>query len=181
MVNRVLLMKIKQISQLLYWVLLVFIVGISIMWSLFFVSIDNFGRVLHKNAPFIIQWQTVETWQLYLSACLLFVPVAIFLWGVHNLRKLFRAFNKGEYFDIQNVSKVKNFSLSLVASAVLQTILISIVSVIMSINHPEGQQQLSLSITSQMVFIIVLGLIFYAMSKILLEAHAIYEENKEFV
>lgn len=174
-------MSIQSLSRILSMLSLLPIVGIPIMWVYFLWKIDEFAEVILTNAGFSIQWSTVETYQLYI-VCLSKAAVGMILvWGLLSLRKVFIAFTNGQIFVHQNILYIKHFSATLIFTAITGVLTTILASVILSLNHPAGQKTLSISIGGQEIWIMMIGLTFWLIAKILRKASLLENENKQFV
>lgn len=174
-------MSIHTTSKLLYRLLLIPLSFIPALWGYFLFSIEEFAQVAKMNLSFAIQWNTVVAWQLYVTWLVTLIPATIVFWGLMNLRRAFYAFSENDVFNMTNVTLVKRFAFALILSAVLKTLMMSVVSVVLSANHPAGQKMLSLLFSSYDLVTIFVGLMFWLVAKILIQAHALSEENKQFI
>lgn len=134
-----------------------------------------------KSVEFAIQWRTVELWQLYLLCVLAAVPSMLIVWGLLRLRQTFFAFKQQSIFKISNAVNVKHFALMLILAPIIQFFIRPLSSILLSVNHPAGQKVLSISFNSYDIFTFLIGLVFWLIAKILIEANALSEENKAFV
>ncbi|MEM0909557.1 MAG: DUF2975 domain-containing protein [Pseudomonadota bacterium] len=174
-------MSVKHLSILLYWLLLLAIFIPVATWSYFIIDIRGFLDVAVENVSYPVQWESIETWQLYLTCLLNAIPAIVVIWGIINLRRMLLAFSNDTIFDIQNVVYIKRFALALVLAPCLNAFVKACSSVVLSIHHPPGQKTLSIDLSSVDFYIVLVGLVFWLIGKILIKAHALALENKAFI
>lgn len=174
-------MTVQRLSTLLYWLLLLPVLGIPLMWLFFTLSIGSFKDLAINSVEYNIQWQTVEVWQLYVTGFVLAIPSMILVWGLTRLRVTFRAFAQQKIFEFSNVVNVKHFALALIWAPIINIFVRPLSSVLLSVNHPAGEKVLSVSFNSYDISTFLIGLIFWLIAKILIEANALSQENKAFV
>jgi hypothetical protein len=109
------------------------------------------------------------------------LPSLVVIWGVVHLRQTFRAFSQNAIFELTNVLNVKRFAFALMLAPIINTIVRPVTSVMLSLNHPPGEKVLSVSFNSADIPTFLIGLVFWLLAKILLEASILAQENNEFV
>ncbi len=174
-------MSVNTTSHFLYWLLLAPLLLIPAMWGYFLISIEDFAQLAKMNLPLAIKWNTVASWQYYLVWSITLVPALIILWGLFNLRRAFHAFSRNDVFNMQNVTYIKRFALALIAGAVLKTCIIPMISVVFSLNHPPGEKILSIQFSSNDFAMFAIGMVFWVIAKILIQANELSTENQQFV
>ena len=171
----------KQLSLVISWgsaLLMLCIPGYGIYLLL---DISRFSASLHQALQLPIQWQTVQSWQLY---TLLGVTVsfwAITVAALFFLRRAFSAFAKGELFTAENSRSIRVFAVLVFAQALTKPLQGAIASVVLSLNHPEGQRMLSVTLGSDTVQTIGLSIILWIVAELLIHAHRLENENQQFV
>ncbi|GLR72649.1 DUF2975 domain-containing protein [Agaribacter marinus] len=174
-------MSIQHLSKLLYWLLLSPIAGLLCMWGYFLASIDSFQALAKQEVAYAIQWHTVDAWQLYLTCVIAMIPSVILVWGLFYLRKAFFAFQQNRIFEMTNVVHIKRFAISLILVAIAGTLANIFAGLILSIQHPSGQKILSIQFKSYDLSTLLIGLVFWLIAKILIQANDISKENQSFV
>jgi len=174
-------MSIQGLSRILSMLSLLPLLGIPSIWVYFLWQIDAFAEIAMANAAFSIQWNTVVPYQLYIVCLMQFAVSMILVWGIYSLRKVFVAFTNGEVFVFENILNIKRFSATLILTGFGAVITTTLASVILSLNHPAGQKTLAISIGGQEIWIMMIGLTFWLIAKILREASLLKNENNQFV
>ncbi len=174
-------MSVQHLSKTLYWLVLIAILIPTVTWLYFLIDIHSFLDVAIQRVNYPIQWSNIETWQLYLTCLINALPTVIMVWGLLCLRKMLWNFSTDIVFDIQNVRYVKRFALSLILAPCMGTLVRAISSVILSLHHPPGQKTLSIDLMSVDFYVVLVGLLFWLIGKILISAYDISQENKAFV
>lgn len=174
-------MSVESLSKALDHVFLGVQIAFVIMWLYFLTNITALTEIAQNHLGTLIQWQTVDTWQMYIVALVLMSSNLVLLWGIQRLRCLFKAFAQANIFRNENVRHTQQFSLSLMISAVLSIVNYSIASVVLSLNHAAGEKVLSIQMSSSAVSIFLIGLVFWLVAKVILKAIEVENENKAFV
>lgn len=171
----------KRISQLICWICLttIFVASTAILISPF--KLYLFARFARSNLEVPILWNTVATWQWYGLWVLTVIVVFISLVGVYFLYKAFKGFASGELFNLESSINLRRFSIILLLQVVLKPLYISIAGILLSINHPAGQKVLIISLGSEQVSSLVLGLIIWVLGDMLVAGHSLQAENRQFV
>ncbi len=171
----------KKFSQVIAWGSAVLMLCIPLFAVYLVIDISRFSAFIHGGLKLPIQWQTVEPWQLYglwfVSVCFWAIAVA----ALYFLRRAFSAFAKGELFTAENSQSIRVFAVLVFAQAVSKPLQAAIASVLLSLNHPEGQRMLSITLGSDTVQTIGLSMILWIVAEILIAAHHLENENKQFV
>ncbi|WP_395343931.1 DUF2975 domain-containing protein [Ningiella sp. W23] len=174
-------MTTEKMSKVISHLLLVPIALLFIMWIYFLINIGAFEDVARSNISYAINWDSVSEFQLYVAALLSLLPHLIIAWGLLHLRQLFQAFSEARVFDKDNAQSAKRFAKSLVFFWVCSWIVSVLVSLVLSWNHASGQKVLSIQFNSEHLAVLLLGLVFWVIAKVLLQAHYLEKENKAFV
>lgn len=175
------LMSIQHLSRVLSWILVLVLVLLCSMWLIFFINISYFQSIAMNNLKIAIQWDTVNSWQLYIACFMSMLSSLVLIWGIVNLRKAFEAFSTGKIFELSNVVFIKRFSATLILSSLINPMIHSLLSVVLSFNHPASQKIFAISINSINLSILFIGLVFWLISKILIQAYHLSVENKAFI
>jgi hypothetical protein len=109
------------------------------------------------------------------------VPVAIAVWGLLALTRLFRLFAKGEVFSAAALK-----ALSQVAAALFWNVLASFIaqapiSYFLTAANPPGQGNISLSLGSDDVEVLFLAGVALVIARVMAEARHMADENASFV
>jgi multisubunit Na+/H+ antiporter MnhC subunit len=109
------------------------------------------------------------------------VPVAIWLWTLNQMRRLFGGYKTGAVLTDQSAHHIQRIGLGFMGIALVQLALVPIQGLILTWANPVGQRALSVGITSDMLgFLLAAGLmtvIGWAMR----EAAQAASENEAFI
>jgi len=172
---------IKQFSQIISWGSAVLMLWFPLYGIYFLLDISRFSASLHEGLRLPIQWQTVEPWQLYTFLLITFCFWSLAVASLFYLRRAFSAFAAGELFTVENSRSIRVFAVLVFAQALTKPLQGAIGSVLLSLNHPDGQRMLSLSLGSDTVQTIGLSMILWIVAEILITAHRLENENQQFV
>ncbi len=172
---------VKLFSQLIAWGSAFAMICVPVYGVYLVLDISRFSALLYEANRLPIQWQTVESWQLYLLWFVAALVWALAIAALYYLNRAFTAFAKGEFFNLANSRAIRFFAVLVFAQAIAKPIQLAIASVVLSINHPEGQRMLSLSVGSDTLQTIGLSMILWIVGELLVAAHQLENENQQFV
>ncbi len=171
----------KHFSLFIYWSCNAVIMIVPAFALYFLWDINSLADLARANLNLSIHWATVESWQWYSLWILTAVYISIGLVGLYFLRRPFQNFANGEFFNLINSLHLKRFSILLFVQAIATPLYFSLSSILLSLNHPDGQKMLSVSFGGNEIKSIVLGMIFWVLSNLLVEAAKLQTENRQFV
>ena len=171
----------KYFSTFIYWICNGVLMIVPVFMLYFLWDIDSLASLAKTNMNLPIFWETVKSWQWYSLWVLTTAYMSIGLVGLYFLRRPFQNFANGELFNLFNSLNLKRFSILLFAHAIATPLYFSLSSVLLSLNHPDGQKVLSVSFGSNEIKSIVLAMIFWVLSNLLVDAAKLKSENQQFV
>ena len=110
-----------------------------------------------------------------------FISLTPLVWGLTGAGLSFRSFAAGDLFGRQATGGLRRFSLGLLFSAILQPVVMALLSVLMSWEAPAGQRQLVLGVSSDTLLVVLFAGMVAIIGWVLAEASVIAEENAQFV
>lgn len=138
------------------------------------VSLDFIPRsvqILHPLSP------TLRWFGFLISLIPLIVSELLLLF----LIKLFRLYEKGEIFSINNVKYIKNIGYILLLGQLVNPIYEGLISLVLTWNNPHGQRYISISFNGINVAIILVAILTILVSWIMAEGYKLHEEQKLIV
>lgn len=147
----------------------------------FLLNIDAFAALARATLNLPIQWQSVTPGQWYGLWFITLLYMATGLAGFYFLHRAFANFARGELFNQNNCRALRLFSIFLFAQALAKPLHFSLSSLLLSLNHPAGEQMLSISLGSGEIKVISLAMILWVMSDLLVKAGQLENENKLFI
>jgi hypothetical protein len=174
-------MKIQRLSKELNQACILIEFFIILLWSIAFLKIA-FG-INSESIPLPyskdMDWESVSIFTRWAMLIFITLSAAIMAWGVDNLRKLFKAYSQSVYFSSDNIKRMKNFSLSLIIPSFFGLIPDNALDYLYNTNLTW--KDLSYEIDGSNLVVFLAGLVFWLISKVLLEATLLQQENNEFV
>ncbi len=140
-----------------------------------------FELVIQENIDVPIQWHTVERWQWYSLWGLTTAFLLFGLCGVYYLFLSVRGISAAGLFDLKNSVYLRRFALIALSQVILKPMCFTLAIILLSWNHPAGQKMLVISVGSEQVSTLVLGLIIWVMSDMLVAGNELDVENKHFI
>lgn len=119
--------------------------------------------------------------QRRLATALALLPVLPLSWGLLRLASALEAFRQGRPFGLVAATGMRDFAIGVFACTVLKLVSGALLSVVLSWNAPAGQKQLAISVSSDMLLMLLVGAVLTLVGWALTEAAAIAEENAQFI
>lgn len=171
----------RKLSLVIAWACTLLLIIVPLAAVLLLLRLDDFAHLAQAGIALPIQWWTVSEGQWYAAWLLTTAYVSIGLVGLYFLRRAFLKFADGELFNVENSRDLRRFSLFLIAQAIATPIHLSLMSVLLSLNHPAGEKMLSIAIGSNELKAIGVALVLWVMSDLLVEGGRLDAENRQFV
>lgn len=109
------------------------------------------------------------------------LPLSIWMYGLYNLRNLFRNYAAGEVFLSKNAKYIKRFAWMSIIGGGLAPFFGGVYSLILSMNHAEGERFLHIGLGTTEIHTMLLGLVFVVIAHVMEAAHTLSEENNQFI
>ncbi len=170
-----------KLARLVYWAASAWLIALPVGAIYVLTNIDVLTRIAQQNLGLPIQWFSVDAWQWYAVWAVSLGYLAIGYLGVYYLRRAFRSFARGQWFDTDNSRSLRLFAIFLVAQGLAKPLHFAACSVLLSWNHPAGERMLSLSAGSNELVLIISGLVVWVLADLLLAGIAADTENRQFV
>jgi len=119
--------------------------------------------------------------QRLLATVLALLPVLPLSWGLWRLAAALDAFRQGRPFGRAAAAGMRDFAIGVFACTVLKFISGALLSMVLSWNAPAGQKQLAISVSSDMLLMLLVGAVLTLVGWALTEAAALAEENAQFI
>lgn len=169
--------KIQSLSRLLSWIVTGLLILLPVLSLLVWVKLDwfhDFFKDLYDVTTFD---QTTRLYGFLFSL----LPLTIWAYGLMNLRHLFRNYAEGRVFLPRNAIYIRKFAWVSIIGGGLAPVFGGIYSVILSMNHGDGERFLSVGLGTTEIHTILLGLIFVVISHVMEAAQDLSAENKQFI
>lgn len=159
-------------------VLILIFFPLFLLW--FFMDLERFNGTLEYLGN-TLRPETIALPYRILSFIISMVPVALLMWGLFHLMALFELFRKAVFFSEANARLLHKFAMMLFFSTLASPIARALVSVAVTINNPPGQRAVVVNIESGDLNSLFVATVFLAVAWVMREAHALAQENAEFV
>lgn len=103
------------------------------------------------------------------------------IWGLFQLRALFRCYADGEVFSKAASGSLYRFALALLLHAFAGFLGRTLIPLALTMQNPPGQRKLVIAISSDDVSTVFVAVTFMVIAWVMAEAAAMAEENKTFV
>ena len=109
------------------------------------------------------------------------VPAGVTLYGLIQLRCLFKHYQQGQIFTAYALTRLRKFAWSLMLCALLRPLTGAALSVLLSINNPPGQRVLALNISSDDIALLFISGVFIVVAWIMAEGIRLADDNAQIV
>lgn len=113
-----------------------------------------------------------------LLALLAVLPLS---WGLWRLAEALQHFREGRPFALAAATGMRDFAVGVFVCTITKLVAGALLSVALSWDAPAGQKQLAISVSSDMLLMLLVGAVLTLVGWALAEAAAIAEENAQFV
>lgn len=107
--------------------------------------------------------------------------LAVLTVGFWSMAAVFRLFAAGDYLHPNIGKQVQYFGKSLVLFGVLSPLIRTLLGLAITLDNPEGQQMLIISLVTNDMVIVLVGILLMMLGYALKEAAIIAEENRQIV
>lgn len=109
------------------------------------------------------------------------LPTGLLMYGVFQVRQLFRLYAREEMFTTANCVHLRRLGYAMLAWLPLSMVFDAVLSVAVSMSNPPGQHYLSISVHTVDVVILFIGAVFVVLAWVMGEGARIAEEQSQFV
>lgn len=182
------LAQLSQSMSLLTLLLIVTMLALNAAVWLFPVlssSADGLGfgfalsdRLIQERAE---QVAAFPLWQMLGGIVLSSIPLLALANGLNHLRKLFQSYARGEYFSSRAAMHLGKVGRAVAVWVVLDFLCEPLLSVWVTMNAPQGERLISLSLTAPSFIALFLAACISVIARILWQASEVESENRTFV
>lgn len=169
--------KIQKLSKILSHLSSGLIILLPLLTLLFWVKIEWIPQLFRENYDV----STFDITTQILGLLFTVIPLSLWIYGLFNLRNLFRNYAQGKVFLRENAKYIKRFAWMNILIGALAPIIGGVYSLILTMNYQEGERFLSISLGTSEIHTIFLGIVFVVIAHVMESAHALSEENEQFV
>ncbi len=123
----------------------------------------------------------LTTFERWLAATLSLIPLSVALIVLFNLRRLFGLYAQGQIFEASNVRCFRNMGWALVAIVPTNILFNSALSVLLSFDRAVGERMLALTVSSDGIWIAIVGAVIVIISWVMAEAAELSQDNAAIV
>lgn len=105
----------------------------------------------------------------------------LLIWLMWKLRELFEQFRRHDFYSVATLSLIVKIGWLLLALGISDILTDMIGSVLLTLDKPEGERSLALSLDGSQIFFLVFGPLSMVFGWVMREAALAYEENQQFV
>ena len=124
---------------------------------------------------------TYTNWQQVMVLLVLSLPAALTGLALAQMGQGFRWLARGEMYWLRAHAALRRFAGWTVLAFLAGPLAGTLATVLLTLNHPSGQKQLALALSSMQLQSLLMAALVWVFAHLLLRAHAIAEENRQFV
>jgi hypothetical protein len=109
------------------------------------------------------------------------VPVAVMLYGLWNVRALFREFGQGRVFTAGAARHLQVFAVTVLAQAPLNPLISAGLSLAVSMAQESGPRMFAIGFSLHDYYALIVGGALFAIASVMREATRLADENAGFV
>lgn len=173
--------RIGRVSRVMAWITIALILALIAADIALWVDRSTLERVIGEeilppDTPFRL------TPGVLVAAFLLgHVPFVITLWGLWNTLRLFRSFSDGAVFTVEAGRRLRNAGLALGALPFAQVLLSGLGSALLTMNNPEGQRHIAITLQDSHLVIGVAGGLLVVIGWVMAEAARIADDHSQII
>jgi hypothetical protein len=116
-----------------------------------------------------------------LAGIALAVPVGVMLYGLFAVRRMFRAFARGEVFSGHTARQLQIFAATVLLQSPLGPLTSAGLSAALSVGNPPAERAIMIAFSINDYFVLIIGGVLFAAATIMREGARIAEKNAGFV
>lgn len=124
---------------------------------------------------------TVDERAVRLGAALTLLPIALGLYALWQLWRLFAEYGEGRVFGRTALLHLRRFAWALLGSALLAPLVRAAMSVVLTLGNPPGRRMLAIGLSWNDYMAVLLAAVLIAIATVMAEAVRVAEENAGFV
>ncbi|RAI44891.1 DUF2975 domain-containing protein [Rhodoplanes roseus] len=173
--------RLARLSRRMEWVTTVGIVLIVVLVGLAFVIPDWSRNLLLSRLGATGAKLPLGPSDQIVLAMIYAVPLGIMIWGLWQVRALFRDFAAGHVFTGDAAQRLRLFGLSVLLQGPLGPLTATVLALVLSLGNPPGQRYLVLTFSINDYVALIVGGVLIAIAAVMREAVRLADENAAFV
>ena len=106
------------------------------------------------------------------------IPLAVELFIVYSLIKLFRLYEQAEIFSLNNVRYLRNIGYALFVGQVINPFYQFVMGIVLTLNNPKGHRYAAFTFDQTNISLLLMGLLMILVSWIMAEGCKLHEEQQ---
>ena len=173
--------RIRRAARVMSGICLFFMYALPLGLALIWINFEAIGPQMMGQLPAQIRFETLGFGTLLAGFAISMIPASVLIYGLVQLRRLFRNYSRGVIFSREQAARLRRFALASMLSVGLQIVSNSLLSVLLTFNNPPGMRQLAVSVSSDQLGTIFLGGVFLIIAWIMGEGSRLAEDNAQIV
>jgi len=129
----------------------------------------------------VLQLDTIKSWQIVSAAIFSILNTAVMIYGLEQLRQLFKYFKAGAFFTQMSVKLIHRFCMVLFICSILKIVSTIFYSLVLTWSNGPNQKALVIQFGSNEFWLLFVAFTFLTIAWCFREGHRLTQENAEFV
>ena len=168
--------RIQRVSERFQRLFTVLTAAIPLLTLLYWVFFNYLPLGLITQLPVPIQSSLVLEVRL-LAFLISLIPVSVAIYGLVNLKRLFRLYEQAIVFSQQNVLYFRRIGYTLMYWVLANQIFVALISVVLTINNPPGERMLVAQLGISDIGSLIIGGVVVLVSWVMNEASKMEREQ----
>ncbi len=175
------LVRIRRFSHLLAHACWLLIVVVPVLVAAFWLQADTADLAASSRLGNLLIERPIEPWQRLAGVAITMASLGLLLVGVAHARRCFLHFADGRYFELDVIHRLRRFAAWICASVAAGFVAIPALSVMLTINNTPGRHHLVVGLHFDLLFTLFIAGMMWLIAAVMTHAHALVEENAQFV
>lgn len=110
--------------------------------------------------------------------CIQMIPLSITVLICHKLAKLFRLYEQGYLFEVENIRLIKHIGIFMIVGELVQLIYQPLMTAALTFNNPPGERFASITLGTTNASTLITAFIILVVSWIIKEAHQLKSDSQ---
>ena len=173
--------RLENLSRILEWATTFSLIAIPVATIVSLSVSPITPEVLGQKLGNLAVSPAATTAQIYAAVALTLVPLAILLFTLNTMRRLFACYRQGRVLTDSCAALIQRIGHGFLALALAPFVLRPVASVLLTIGNAPDARALSIAISSEMVFFALAGGLITVIGWAMGEAADVASENRAFI
>ena len=175
------LARIRRLSRKMEYFTSILLLATPLLLAFIWLYLDSWIPMLADLTPEAIRLEALTPWTRLLGFLISMIPAAVMMYGLLQMRALFKQYQRGQIFTGQALLRLRKFAWTLLLSSALKPLIGAVLSVLLSLSNPPGQRMLVLTLSSNDIAMLFISGVFIVIAWIMAEGVRLADDNAQIV